>query len=404
MKSRSSRSLLRKNKFAHISNSVLRKFLDFSAGNPKIVTSAQVLEKLMIMDFVQPLLEQSFKGGEILEIGCGSGVHSALLSYVGPVSATELRSTVSWLGDTVDQTRAAVFESLAKSPVDFRYNNGLTIPFDDGIFDLVFHNSVIEHVPDIVAFNREVHRVLKPGGICICVTGTPALCQSRFIKSYLLRFPFIAGYGMFAVALHKYFPESLIAKKLNSRLRSWHFESTTSRLKAIVDQHYDGLDTAASLDDKVIRAMYPSLRHFVREPAYNSILINRLALRHSTTPRSLLLQLIHHFRSSWNDLKFRTTPSTHSQHTKNYRTEIQEWKVENWIKSFNDAGFRVEQVQGYRYQQLLDLTFSDRVNSWLTYHALPAVRVASRLLPTGLASEIIIFARSEEAQGIGSAT
>ena len=383
-----------RNKFDRIPDSVFRKFLDYSARNPDIVTPAQALEKLMIMDFVQPLLDKTFKGGRILEIGCGSGVHSALLSYLGEVSATELQSTVSWLGDTVDQTRAKVFESLAEGPVDFIYNDGKSLPFDNGTFDLVFHNSVIEHVPDVVAFNLEVRRVLKPGGICVCVTGTPALCRFRFIKSHLLRFPLIAGYGLLTVAIDKFFSNTSFAKKLYSRIRSWHFQATGTRVQAIMDRQFDGTDHAASVASSEIRSMYPSLRHFVREPDYNRILLERLAARTAVTPRSLLLQLVSHFKSPWNDLRFRMTPSTHSQHTKNYRTEIREWKVENWERSFTDASFEVVMVSGYRYQQALDLTFSDRANAWLSYHALPLVRAASHVLPTNFASEIIIIARS----------
>ena len=388
---------IRTNKFAHISDTKFRKYLGFAAQNPDIVSVPQVLEKLMILDFVIPYLSKHFRGGPILEIGCGSGVHSALLSHFGTVSATELKSTVSWLGDTVDKTRESVFESLAEAPIDFRYNDGKSIPFDDDSFDLVFHNSVIEHVPDAVSFQEEVGRVLKPGGLCICITGTPALCRFRFIKSHLVRFPLIAGYAFSAVALDKFFSNTRFVRQLRSRIRTWHFEPTSARLQSIIDRHYEGKEKPSSIAARDIRSMYPSLRHFIREPEYNSILMERLAERHSVTPRSLLLQLVSHFENPSNDLIFRMTPSTHSQHTKNYRTEIHEWKVESWVRVFAESGFQVEGLSGYRYQQALDLTFSDRVNAWLTYHALPLVRAASRALPSNYASEIVIVARKPEA-------
>ncbi len=39
------------------------------------------------------------------------------------------------------------------------------LPIPDADYDLVFANQVLEHVRDLVALIREVHRVLKPGGV-----------------------------------------------------------------------------------------------------------------------------------------------------------------------------------------------------------------------------------------------
>lgn len=44
------------------------------------------------------------------------------------------------------------------------------LPFEDGSFDTVIMADVIEHVPDIDFALAEMKRVLKPGGIGICVT------------------------------------------------------------------------------------------------------------------------------------------------------------------------------------------------------------------------------------------
>lgn len=383
--------------FANVSGSLFDDYAAFAAENPKILSTAQVLEKFMIMDFVLPLLKNQFAGGKILEIGCGSGVHSALLTNLGDVSATELKSTVFWLGDDIDQNRSTVFETLAKTPIQFRYNDGRSLPFEDESFDLIFHNSVIEHVPDIVAFNLESLRVLRPGGLCICITGTPALCRFRYGKFYLLRLPLIAAYGLLVVARDK-FRSSKGAKTDKAAISAWHFQRTTERLEAIVNDLYSGPQKASSISVREIRKMYAGLRHFIREPEYNQILIENLAARHGVTPRGLILQLVEHFKSPWNDLKFRLTPSTHSQHTANFRTEIKEWRIENWVKSFTDATYQVETVAGYRYQHLLDLTFSERANAWLTYYALPLVRVAARWLPPRFASEIILLARRPKAK------
>lgn len=46
----------------------------------------------------------------------------------------------------------------------------LAMPFDDGSFDLLIASHVLEHVEDDVRAVREIHRVLKPGGIAILQT------------------------------------------------------------------------------------------------------------------------------------------------------------------------------------------------------------------------------------------
>lgn len=383
-----------KNNFANIPDIVFNKFVLFSKKNPDTVPLLQVFQKMMILDFIIPLLKNSFKGGQILEMGCGSGIHSSLLSNFGKVSATDLKKTTHFLGDSVDTDRKRIFDALAANPIDFRYNNGASIPFENESFDMVFHNSVIEHVPDVNAFNQEVRRVLKPGGFCVCITGTPALCRYRFIKYHLLRFPLIVMYGFLKASTKTFFSRLSLIKKLYAFIsaRVWHFYPTDERLQDILDKNYDGNDEASSLSEDAIKSMYSSLLHFIREPDYNRILMEQLSARNKVSPRSLLLQLVCHFKSPWNEFMFSITPQTHGQHTQNYKTEMQEWRVENWIKSFTDECFRVQAVRGCRYLHIFDITYNYNINSWVTYMALPLVRTISRTLPPWFSSEFIILA------------
>jgi len=65
------------------------------------------------------------------------------------------------------------------------------LPFEDGFFDVVHANQVLEHLPGTDCFTKEVHRILKPGGYA--VISTPNLASLHNIFSLLLgKQPFAA--------------------------------------------------------------------------------------------------------------------------------------------------------------------------------------------------------------------
>ena len=45
-----------------------------------------------------------------------------------------------------------------------------SLPYDDGTFDIVVSNQVVEHVSDTDTFLREIRRVLKPSGVTVLST------------------------------------------------------------------------------------------------------------------------------------------------------------------------------------------------------------------------------------------
>ena len=62
--------------------------------------------------------------------------------------------------------------------------NGL----DDNSFDSIVSFQVIEHIQDDMLFLKEIHRVLKPGGIALLTTPNRRMSLSRnpwHIREYL---------------------------------------------------------------------------------------------------------------------------------------------------------------------------------------------------------------------------
>lgn len=95
----------------------------------------------------------------ILEIGAGTGQQAFELKQDGfDVAAIDLPNS--------SYSSSRVFEITEY--------DGVTIPFGDGVFDVVFSSNVLEHVHDLSSMNAEIKRVLKSSGFCVHVMPTSA--------------------------------------------------------------------------------------------------------------------------------------------------------------------------------------------------------------------------------------
>jgi len=361
-----------KNRLRNISDADFGRFLGFADRHPDIVKRDHVLQKLTIFNFVAPIIER-YKPQTILEIGCGLGFHSALLTRFGHVSATELQVPGSFvtMDSDVASHRATVFDELADGPVQFRVNDGRSFPFTDNSFDLIFHNSVIEHVPDATAFNRETRRLLKPGGIVVCITGTPALCRFRFLRDYILRLPFTIA-------------ASLIKETgLTRRLK------ISDKIKALLPKDAPkpkGLPTVAGWNAR--------LTHYVNSPVYNHLVLEELAKDAGIDTGTAVIAANEHFRKSMlNRFAYYLTPQTHGQHYRDFRHEMSEWNLDRWRGTFTTAGFEVVDLVPYRFHHILEPTWSGRINSALYLRAAPLIERFCRSIPSGFSSEFILVAR-----------
>jgi SAM-dependent methyltransferase len=99
-----------------------------------------------------------FKGKRLLEVGCGMGTD--LLQFArGGARCTGVDLTPRSV--EISSLHLGLYDMRA----DFALCDGERLPFADESFDVVYSNGVLHHTPDTAQAVREIHRVLRPGGL-----------------------------------------------------------------------------------------------------------------------------------------------------------------------------------------------------------------------------------------------
>ncbi|QBB69582.1 class I SAM-dependent methyltransferase [Pseudolysobacter antarcticus] len=93
----------------------------------------------------------------LLNLGCSTGIIDEYLA--GHVAAVT--------GVDIDEPAIALASSRRTAPnVEFLLDDAMRLSFADASFEIVICSQVYEHVPDPVKMMGEIHRVLRPGGVC----------------------------------------------------------------------------------------------------------------------------------------------------------------------------------------------------------------------------------------------
>jgi len=104
-----------------------------------------------------------WSGREVLEIGLGQGCESEQI----------IRRGARWSGlDLTDESISRVTARLIGRSLPYdemRQGSVVSIPWPDDSFDIVFSHGVLHHVPQIHEAQREIHRVLRPGGMLVAM-------------------------------------------------------------------------------------------------------------------------------------------------------------------------------------------------------------------------------------------
>lgn len=93
----------------------------------------------------------------VLDLGCGNGDSFDLFQKWQP--------TIKWIG--VDIEDSPEVNSRTRTDQEFYSFDGVSLPFDDTCFDMVFSKQVFEHVrhPDFLV--KEIARVLRSNGLFV---------------------------------------------------------------------------------------------------------------------------------------------------------------------------------------------------------------------------------------------
>ncbi len=162
---------------------------------------------------------------DVLEIGCGTGVHARLLAAAGAhVTAVDLTPTA------VDLTKRRL--ELAGLDADVREADAESLPFANGSFDFVWSWGVIHHSESTDRAIAEIARVLRPGGrLALMVYHRSSI--TFWVNYVLFR-------GVFGGGLLRERPDEL-ANRWSDGVIARHY--TRASLTRALSPWFDGVET-----------------------------------------------------------------------------------------------------------------------------------------------------------------
>ena len=131
----------------------------YDAGHPEIFNPVEQERLRAAVTRAVALARTDGRRVRALDAGCGSGnVTAHLIAAGATVTAADLSTRFLEIVRERLASTGALAGVVALNGTDLR-------PLPDGGFDLVATYSVLHHVPDYLAFVREMARVTAPGGI-----------------------------------------------------------------------------------------------------------------------------------------------------------------------------------------------------------------------------------------------
>jgi 2-polyprenyl-3-methyl-5-hydroxy-6-metoxy-1,4-benzoquinol methylase len=136
----------------------------FSEKHPHAVYNREARQKKAktIIAVLNDFLGTDFTSFSILDVGCSTGIMADYFSaYFDQV-----------VGIDIDEPAVQYAKkNFVKDNIKFHMGDAMDIKFPKNSFDVVVCAHVYEHVPNAESLMTEIHRVLKPGGVCYFSAG-----------------------------------------------------------------------------------------------------------------------------------------------------------------------------------------------------------------------------------------
>lgn len=200
---------------------------DYLALHHDLLTDAQGRAKKgrKIVRVLQELGGVDLARARVLDVGVSTGL-----------IAREVARHSQWMvGLDIDLPALRFAASLEDSPLHLVVADGLHVPFSDSAFDVVICAHIYEHVPDPHRLMAEIHRVLRPGGVCFfSATNRWVVIEPHYripLLSWLPRFLAhrvmrLTGKGQ------EYYERLLGPRELRRLVRSFEVEDATGKVLA----------------------------------------------------------------------------------------------------------------------------------------------------------------------------
>jgi demethylmenaquinone methyltransferase/2-methoxy-6-polyprenyl-1,4-benzoquinol methylase len=124
------------------------------------------------------------KGAKALDVCCGTADWTiALADAVGP------NGEVIGLDFSKNMLKIGQEKVKSLSQVKLIHGNAMELPFEDNSFDYVTIGFGLRNVPDYLQVLKEMYRVVKPGGMVVCLeTSHPTLFGFKQLYYFYFRF------------------------------------------------------------------------------------------------------------------------------------------------------------------------------------------------------------------------